>query len=147
MALSDRDIERLNIMTPAANDIGLGDIIKSLQESEGGATSVTWANVTGKPSTFPPAAHTHTAAQISDASAVGRSVITAADASAARTAIGAGTSSLALGTTASTAAAGNHTHAASAITTAAITGVTGTNVQAVLAELAGRITALEGAGS
>lgn len=43
-------------------------------------------------------------------------------------------------------AAGNHTHAASAINTAAITGVTGTNVQAVLAELAGRIAALESAG-
>ncbi|UEM46153.1 hypothetical protein SEA_PINKCREEK_93 [Mycobacterium phage Pinkcreek] len=48
-----------------------------------------------------------TAANISDATATGRSVLTAADATAARTAIGAGTSSLALGTTASTALAGN----------------------------------------
>ena len=45
-----------------------------------------------------------TAANISDATTVGRSVLTAADAAAVRTAIGAGTSSLALGTTAGTAA-------------------------------------------
>lgn len=51
-----------------------------------------------------------TAANISDASTVGRNVLTAADAAAARTAIGAGTSSLTLGTGASNAAAGNHTH-------------------------------------
>lgn len=47
------------------------------------------------------------AANISDASAVGRAVLTATDAAAARTAIGAGTSSLTLGTTAGTAMAGN----------------------------------------
>lgn len=34
-AISDRDRERLNLSSPAANDIGLGDIIKGLQESEG----------------------------------------------------------------------------------------------------------------
>lgn len=106
MAISERDAERLNESMPVANDIKLGDIIKALQEGESGPVSVAWADVTGKPATFPPT----------------------------------------LGTTASTAAAGNHTHAASAVSTAAITGVTGTNVQAVLAELAGRITALESAG-
>ena len=46
-------------------------------------------------------------ASIGDATTVGRSVLTAADQSAARTAIGAGTSNLALGTTATTALAGN----------------------------------------
>ena len=51
--------------------------------------------------------HTHTAAQVSDATTTGRSVLTAADATAARTAIGAGTSNLAIGTTGTTAAAGN----------------------------------------
>lgn len=50
---------------------------------------------------------TVTTAQISDATTVGRNVLKAADATAARTAIGAGTSSLALGVTASTALAGN----------------------------------------
>jgi len=54
-----------------------------------------------------PAVHNHTASQISDSTATGRSVLTAADAAAARTAIGAGTSSLAIGSTASTAKAGN----------------------------------------
>jgi len=56
-----------------------------------------------------PLAHTHTAANISDSTTVGRSVLTATDAAAARTAIGAGTgsSNLVLGTTAGTAAAGN----------------------------------------
>ena len=68
----------------------------------------TWAQVTGKPTSFPPATHTHTAAQISDATATGRSVLTATDAAAARTAIGAGTSSLEIGTTSTTAKAGNY---------------------------------------
>lgn len=48
-----------------------------------------------------------TSTNISDATTVGRSVLTAADQGAARTAIGAGTSNLTLGTTASTALAGN----------------------------------------
>lgn len=79
-----------------------------------------------------------TAAQISDATTVGRNVLKAADAAAARTAIGAGTSSLAIGTTASTAAAGNHVHAASTVTVTSISGVTGTDVQTVLASLGAR---------
>ncbi|AKU42458.1 capsid decoration protein [Mycobacterium phage Simpliphy] len=54
--------------------------------------------------------HTHTASEISDATSVGRSVLTATDAATARTAIGAGTSSLQLGTSGTTAAAGDHTH-------------------------------------
>jgi hypothetical protein len=54
MAITDRDAERLNLTSPAANDIGLGDIIQDLQASSGGTTSVSWANITGKPSTFPP---------------------------------------------------------------------------------------------
>lgn len=53
--------------------------------------------------------HTHTAANINDSTSVGRSVLTAVDAAAARTAIGAGTgsSNLTIGTTGTTAAAGN----------------------------------------
>jgi hypothetical protein len=50
---------------------------------------------------------TTSSADIVDATTVGRNVLKAADAAAARTAIGAGTSSLAIGTTGSTAAAGN----------------------------------------
>lgn len=48
-----------------------------------------------------------TSADITDATATGRAVLTAASTSAARTAIGAGTSSLAIGTTSTTALAGN----------------------------------------
>ncbi|MFZ1301708.1 MAG: hypothetical protein WAQ27_04030 [Candidatus Microsaccharimonas sp.] len=49
-----------------------------------------------------------TAANITDATTTGRSVLTATDAAAARTAIGAGTSSLAIGTTSTTAKAGDY---------------------------------------
>jgi len=52
--------------------------------------------------------HTHTASQVSDSTATGRSVLTAVDAAAARTAIGAGTSSLVLGTSSNTAKAGDY---------------------------------------
>lgn len=55
------------------------------------------------------------------ATAVGEAVFTAADAATARTAIGAGTSNLALGTTGTTALAGNGT-AVAATTAAACTG-------------------------
>lgn len=84
-----------------------------------------------------------TAGQISDATAVGRSVLTAADAAAARTAIGAGTSNLALGTSGTAAAAGNHAHNAGQITATAVDGGTATTVQGILAELAARIAAVE----
>ena len=50
------------------------------------------------------------AANITDSTATGRAVLTAASATAARTAIGAGTSDLALGSTETTAAAGDHGH-------------------------------------
>ncbi|MFZ1302018.1 MAG: hypothetical protein WAQ27_05615 [Candidatus Microsaccharimonas sp.] len=49
-----------------------------------------------------------TSTDITDSTATGRSVLTAADATAARTAIGAGTSNLAIGTTSTTAKAGNY---------------------------------------
>lgn len=64
MAISDRDKERLNMIAPAANDVGLGDIIQDLQDAEGGSQSIAWADVTGKPSTFAPSAHTHAATDI-----------------------------------------------------------------------------------
>lgn len=73
-----------------------------------------------------------TSDSITDATDVGKEVLTAEDAEAARTAIGAGTSNLAIGTTASTAAAGNHTHTQYATTTE-------------LADLDARVVALENA--
>lgn len=60
--------------------------------------------------------HTHIVTSLSDSTVIGRSVLTSVDATAVRTAIGAGTSSLALGTTGSTALAGNTTFAFSQIT-------------------------------
>lgn len=63
-----------------------------------------------------------TADAIADATATGKDLLRSADAAAARTAIGAGTSSLALGSTSMTAAAGNHTHTADGITDATVTG-------------------------
>lgn len=54
-----------------------------------------------------------TSANITDATTIGRSVLTGADAAAIRTAIGAGTSSLAIGITSTTAKAGNYLPTAS----------------------------------
>jgi hypothetical protein len=80
----------------------------------GGGTTATWATLEGRPDTFPPSGHTHLRSEISDATTVGRAVMGALDQQAARTAIGAGTgngtSNLTIGTTATTAAPGNHTH-------------------------------------
>lgn len=92
------------------------------------------------PSTFSPAPHTHPISQVSDASTIGRNLLTAADQQAARAAIGAGTgngtSNLALGTSATTAAAGNHSHGASAITVVPAGNITATNVQDALVQAA-----------
>ena len=52
--------------------------------------------------------HTHVAATITDSTPTGRSILTAADASAVRTVIGAGTSNLAIGLTSATAKAGDY---------------------------------------
>ena len=68
--------------------------------------------------------HTHVANDISNASTVGKAVLTAADAAAARTAIGAGTgnSSLVIGTTSTTAKAGNYQPASTDISDATTVG-------------------------
>lgn len=66
MALSEQEVKRLNLSMPVANDVGLGDLLKSLEDATGGEISVTWSDVTGKPSEFPPESHTHTIAQVTD---------------------------------------------------------------------------------
>jgi hypothetical protein len=74
-----------------------------------------------------------TASNISDSTATGRSVITAADAAAARTAIGAGTSNLTIGTTSTTAKAGDYQPSSTNITDSTVTGrslITATNAAA-----------------
>lgn len=63
-----------------------------------------------------------TADSITDATTVGKAVIRAADAAAARTAIGAGTSSLAIGTTSTTAKAGDYQPASTNISDSTTTG-------------------------
>lgn len=99
-----------------------------------------WATLANKPTTFPPSTHTHTAADVSDATTVGRALVTALDAQAARAAIGAGTgsgtSNLALGSTASTAAPGNHTHNAVSVSYVPTGTLTATNVQDAIAQAA-----------
>lgn len=81
--------------------------------------AATWASVTGKPATFPPTIGTTAATALAGDTVIppaatwatlsGKPAVIAAgaDAATARTAIGAGTSNLAIGTTAATAKAGN----------------------------------------
>lgn len=98
--------------------------------------TATWDNISGKPSEFTPTSHSHPSGQVSDSTTIGRQLMTAADAQTARTAIqagtGNGTSNLTLGTTATTAAAGNHAHAASGLTFSPTGTLTATNVQTAI---------------
>ena len=116
----------------------------------------TWSEITSKPSTFTPTIGTTattakagnyqpTTANISDATAIGRTILTANDAGAVRTAIGAGTSSLAIGTAASTAAAGNHNHSISADVDSGL--ASATTLQAAFIALSARVKALEDASA
>lgn len=64
-----------------------------------------------------PTAHTHPASNISDSTAAGRSIITAADAAAQRTLLTLGNAAVAnIGTLSGNVAAGDHSHAHSALT-------------------------------
>lgn len=78
-----------------------------------------------------PLVHTHLVADLGDASSIGRLLLHADDAPTARTLIGAGTSSLGLGTASTDAAPGNHTH-----TSAGVTDLTATINARVSAQLA-----------
>jgi hypothetical protein len=75
-----------------------------------------WVEVTGKPSEFVPSAHKHTIDDLTDVTAIGKEILKAIDDGDARAVIGAGTSSLELGTTVWTAMRGNRTFAYSEIT-------------------------------
>ncbi|TCN51795.1 hypothetical protein EV641_109186 [Rhodococcus sp. SMB37] len=137
------------------------------------ASTAVWGSVSGKPSTFPPvigttattalAGNTPIPAAATWANISGKPAVVAAgaDAAAARTAIGAGTgnSNLALGTTGTTAAAGDHTHTAAQVGAApashthtaaqvnvaadATNGIEVGTLQAALSALAARVVALE----
>lgn len=106
----------------------------------GGGTGVSsWEALADKPATFPPSEHTHTPGQVG-ASSVGQQVMTAQSALAARQAIGAGTgngtSDLQLGSTATTAAPGNHAHTAGQVAFAPSGAITATTVQAAIVQAA-----------
>lgn len=96
--------------------------VSKLEGGSGGATTVTSANIT-------------------DASAVGKAVLVAKDAATARSSIGAGTSSLALGTTAATAMAGNTFVQGAAVANLAADADSATTVATVNALLAALRTA------
>lgn len=94
MAISDEKkaqvaklLDNLNLGTKRE---ALGQVIIALIEETSGGGATAWADITGKPAV----------------------IAAGADQASARTAIGAGTSNLALGTTAATALAGNGTAAA-----------------------------------
>lgn len=99
--------------TPATHNHSIS-AVSGLQTALDGKAAIShthlWADITDKPTTFAPSAHTHTVSQLSDATTIGKNITLAADAAAVRTLIGAGTSNLAIGTTGTTAAAGNHVH-------------------------------------
>ena len=101
---------------PDATDTTKG-IVQLAGDLGGSAAAPTVPGLAGKANTV----HTHVATDISDSTATGRSVLTAANGTAARTAIGAGTSSLALGTTAGTACEGNDSRLSNSRTPTALT--------------------------
>lgn len=88
----------------AAAGSGSVSSVNSKTPDVSGNVTLAASDVNALDSTWRPAA-----ADISDASTTGQTVLKAANAAAARTAIGAGTSNLALGTTNLTAKAGNYT--------------------------------------
>lgn len=101
----------------------------------------TWnVNIAGQPSTFPPSPHTHLKSQISDINTFVQGVLNSADMQAFRAAIGAGTgsgtSNLTLGSTSTTAAPGNHVHAASALSFAPTASLPATDVQTAIQQAA-----------
>lgn len=98
-------VEEISDATAIGKTILKGTDAAAVRTAIGAGTSNLTIGTTGttaKAGDYKPAA-----ADISDASTVGRQVLTAADAAAARTAIGAGTSNLVIGTGANQAMAGN----------------------------------------
>lgn len=103
-----------------------GTVVPRLELFKTNLGADTKFNGTAITSVFAALSHTHTASQISDSTTVGRSVLTAADQAAARTAIGAGTSSFngvysSLTSIPSTFTPAAHVHSGADITTGTIT--------------------------
>lgn len=99
--------KQLNLVLPTGGGGGAGTVTSVNGATPDGSGNVTVTKTTlglGNVDNTADASKSFTAAQVSDSTTVGRGVLTAATTAAARTAIGAGTSNLALGTTAGTAA-------------------------------------------
>lgn len=101
----------------AKDDIGLGNVSNTAPADLPVSTSTQQA-LDGKAAST----HGHAASQITDSTATGRNLLTAADGAAARSAIGAGTSSLGLGSTSSTAKRGDYAPTAADISDGTSTG-------------------------
>lgn len=104
---TDADLAKLHAVTATSAELNYVDgVTSSVQiqlDAKADASALT-SGLAGKANS----SHTHAAINIADSTSTGRSLLTADDAAAARTAIGAGTSSLVLGTTSSTAKAGDY---------------------------------------
>lgn len=122
----------VNGSEPAINAANLNKLEAGVVAAhEAAAVPTAWEDVSGKPSTFPAKAPAW-------ADVTGKPAVIAAgeDAAAARAAIGAGTSSVTVGTGASNAKAGNWVPKISDVT----------GLQAKISELESRIAALEPGG-
>lgn len=124
-----RRLTELGMTPPLAKEV------KDQIESASGGGGVDWADVTGKPATFPPVIGT-----TATTAKAGNYTPAWGDVTGKPT-----TFPPVIGTTATTAKAGNAVQTATQTTATAIAPGTATNVQAILAELAARITALESA--
>lgn len=85
---------------------------------------------------------TVTSSSITDATTIGKAVLTAASTAAARTAIGAGTSNLVVGTNASDAKAGNWTPPVATTAAAGIVKMAATQANSTATDVAGLVTDL-----
>lgn len=97
----------IRLPIPGSDDGEWGSILNAFLSVEHDADGA--LKPSGSLATKADSSHTHTATDLTDSTAVGRSILTATDAATARAAIGAGTgtSSLSLGTTSTTATPGD----------------------------------------
>ncbi|MBD7990738.1 hypothetical protein H9643_08130 [Ochrobactrum sp. Sa2BUA5] len=115
-----------NYSTDGGDTLVIGGTLKveagaTVEGLEGGGGATAWADITGKPAV----------------------IAAGADQAAARTAIGAGTSSVVVGAGATNAAAGNHNHAVTADAGSGLAAAA--NIQAAFVALSARVKALEDA--
>jgi len=90
----DPEVTTVTLANPAtAGDVIAGVIYNIAVDSIGAVDAQARSDISALARDTAPISHTHTASQISDSTATGRSLITAADAAAGRTALGLGTAS------------------------------------------------------